>query len=55
MLGVGERDGWTYIGNMLTRVLVGGEGESDDEEEEEEPVAELKKPNSDEVSPLLID
>uniref|UniRef100_A0A8K9V5X5 1-phosphatidylinositol 4,5-bisphosphate phosphodiesterase n=1 Tax=Oncorhynchus mykiss TaxID=8022 RepID=A0A8K9V5X5_ONCMY len=25
-----------------------GEGESDDEEEEEEPVAELKKPNSDE-------
>uniref|UniRef100_A0A8K9XZ91 1-phosphatidylinositol 4,5-bisphosphate phosphodiesterase n=1 Tax=Oncorhynchus mykiss TaxID=8022 RepID=A0A8K9XZ91_ONCMY len=30
------------------RKSIGGEGESDDEEEEEEPVAELKKPNSDE-------
>uniref|UniRef100_A0A8C7KN61 Phosphoinositide phospholipase C n=1 Tax=Oncorhynchus kisutch TaxID=8019 RepID=A0A8C7KN61_ONCKI len=53
--GRGEKDGlmngwldrWRILVTVVCVCFLGGEGESD-EEEEDEPVAELKKPNSDE-------
>uniref|UniRef100_A0A8C7KJS9 Phosphoinositide phospholipase C n=1 Tax=Oncorhynchus kisutch TaxID=8019 RepID=A0A8C7KJS9_ONCKI len=52
---MGEKDGlmngwldrWRILVTVVCVCFLGGEGESD-EEEEDEPVAELKKPNSDE-------